>query len=618
MGAMTPSFRHIRDAILQGGERLPGYPYAQAFTPERLAALRTAPHVQTYLNDLRAAASRAQVEPTPELSFDAFRRFALTGTRREYERPYFARRARLAALALAAVIDEEDAHLPALNETIWSICNEYAWCLPAHLGRMSGEPGAGRIPPDQAIDLFASETAHALAETLALLGERLDPWLRYRIRSEIERRIFRPLFHDPVHFWWESAPMNWAAVCAGACGMAALLLEQDRERLAGMIDRCVRAMECFLEGFGDDGGCAEGVGYWQYGFGYYVYFADMLYECTAGQIDLFAGERIRRIASFPAAVSLGNDAFVNYSDGSAHLRLRPGLLSRLALRVNPDLPLLHGIPAFDADACYRWAHITRDLIWTDPAILGRPTPTGTVFLDHLGWVIDRRIAQGALLAFSARAGHNGEPHNQNDLGHFILHIDGESLLADLGAGVYTRQYFGPERYEHIHNSSEGHSVPLIDGQPQLPGAEHAARVVRCEPTADGVEFEVDLTGAYGVPLLHELRRTFNWHCDTVAGQGRLILEDRVRCSAAPGSFEERFISLHEPEIAPGVVVWRGAHGAVVLHYDADAFAALVDRIASHNHDGAPITIRRLRLIARAPQAEMTGRFVFECRAGNHP
>lgn len=415
---MLPSFRRIRDAILVCEERQPGFPHSNVLTPERCAAVRHASHLQEILNEMRAVAHSACSQLAAELTFDAFRRFAVTGTRRAYERPYFARRCRLTALALIAAIDEDDALLPALNETIWAICNEYTWCLPAHLGRISGEPGAGRLPPDQAIDLFAAETAHALAETLVLFGERLDPWLRYRMRVEIERRIFRPLFYEPAHFWWESASMNWAAVCAGACGMAALL---------------------------------------------------------------------------------------------------------------------------------------------------------------------------------------------------ILHIGGESLLADLGAGVYTRQYFGPQRYEHIHNSSDGHSVPSINGQPQLPGADHAAQVVRCEPLMNGVVFEVDLASAYGVALLRELQRIFEWHCDNTAGLARLVLEDRVRCTDAPGSFEERFISLHKPHVSSTTVVWRGARGDVTLRYDADRFEPDVDQIASHDHGGAPITIYRVRFRTRIPLAEATYRFVFDCR-----
>ncbi len=610
---MPYTFRQIRDALLAAGGRPAGFPFGNGFAPERLDASRNAPHLQTYLAEVRDVARRACDEPVSDLTFDAFRRFETIGTRLEYERPYFARRCRLAALALAATIDADDSYLPALHETIWAICNEYTWCVPAHVGRISGDPSSGRLPPEQAVDLFASETAHALAETLVLMGDRINPWLRYRICHEIERRVFRPLFYDPVRFWWESAPMNWAAVCAGACGMAAMLLEADLERLSGMVDRCVRAMECFLEGFGDDGGCAEGVGYWQYGFGYYVYFSEMLYDLTGGRIDLLTGERIRRIASFPAAVSLGAGNFVNYSDGSAHLALRPGLLSRLAARIAPELPAVDAVPSFHADACYRWPHATRDIVWTDPAVLGRKTPGGTVVLDHLGWVVDRREAGGTLMAFSARAGNNGEPHNQNDLGHFIIHIGGESLLADLGAGLYTRQYFGPQRYEDIHNSSEGHSVPFVDGQAQLPGAAHTARVLRCEQHDDGVLFEVDLTAAYGVTAMHDLRRTFDWRYDAATSVATLGIDDRFGFDAAPGALEELFISRHEPSLAPGTAIWRGSRGVVTLTFDADRFDPLVEYVPGQDHGGSPITVYRMRLRVRMPQTHERFQFVFDCR-----
>ena len=85
--------------------------------------------------------------------------------------------------------------------------------------------------------------------------------------------------------------------------MAALLLVEDRERLAGMQIRVVSAMETFLSGYGDDGCCPEGYGYWNYGFGYFVYWAEMLREYTGGAIDLLhSTDKIRRIAEFPAAV----------------------------------------------------------------------------------------------------------------------------------------------------------------------------------------------------------------------------------------------------------------------------------------------------------------------------
>jgi hypothetical protein len=607
------TFRQIRAAVLAGG-RAPGFPYEGALAPERLAALRAAPHLSRLLAEVREDALTARETPITTLPFRAFKLFEHTGTRKEYERPYFARRARLIALALAATLDQDDAHLPALEDTIWAICDEYTWCLPAHLGQGAPTPREGRRPPEQVVDLFAAETSHALAETLALLGGRLHPWMHFRARAEIERRIFRPLFHDPIHFHWESVPMNWASVCAGAAGMAALLLEEDGERLAGMVERCCRAMECFMEGFGPDGGCAEGIGYWQYGFGYYVYFAEMLRAYTGGALDLLDSDLARRVAAFPAGVSLGGASFVNYSDGSGFMRLAPGLLSRLEQRLGIPVPELDAAPGLHDDHAYRWPHVTRNLVWSDPAIFGRPTPDATVLFDHLGWVVDRRRAGDATLAFSARAGHNAEPHNQNDLGHFILHVGGESLLVDLGAGLYTRQYFGPQRYEHIHNSSAGHSVPVIDGRVQQPGAAFRAEVLRYEPRELGVDFGLDLTRAYDAPGLRSFTRDFAWHFAPEEATARLTLEDRFSFDAVPGALDEVFVSLHAPEVSAVSATWRGRRGSVTLRFDPAAFEPVLETIDSQDHQEQPITVRRLVLRALGPNAEMACRFEFECRA----
>jgi hypothetical protein len=603
------SFRQIRAAVLAGG-RGPGFPYEGALAPERLPELRAAPHLQRLLDEVREDARTAGATPITVLPFGAFKLFETTGTRREYEQPYFARRARLLALTLAAVIDEDDAPLGALEDLLWAICDEYTWCLPAHLGPRG--PGAGRLPAEQIVDLFAAETAHALAEVLAMLGPSLNPWLPRRVRAEIERRVFRPLFHDPVHFWWESVPMNWASVCAGASGMAALLLEDDPERLAGMVERCCRAMECFMEGFGPDGGCAEGIGYWQYGFGYYVYFAEMLREYTTGALDLLAGDLVRRVAAFPAGVSLGGESFVNYSDGQSRMTLAPGLVSRLHARLGMPLPDMLHTSGFHDDAAYRWPQVTRTLFWSDRALFGRHTPAGTTLFDHLGWVVDRRRVGEAMLAFSARGGNNGEPHNQNDLGHFIVHIGGESLLADLGAGLYTRQYFGPQRYEHIHNSSAGHSVPLIGGQTQQPGAAYHAALTRYEPHSHGVAMELNLTHAYALPALGSFTRAFEWTFDAEQNAARLVLTDRFVFDVAPGSLDEMFISLHRPTLEDGRVEWAGQQGRVVLTFDQQQWEAQLEAIDSQDHHARPIIVQRLVLRARQPDAAMTCRFEMVC------
>lgn len=610
-----PSFRAIREAILAAPARPSGFPLDALRDPARLRALRAAPHLHQLLAGLRDEAGRAGAAPLTPLSFDLFRRFEASGDRAAFERAYFDRRRRLLGLALTATLDETDAPLPALADLVWELCNEYTWALPAHLPVGAAAARAGRLPPEQIVDLFAAHTAHALAEVLALLGERLDPWLHYRVRAEVERRVFGPLFHDPRHFKWEWEPINWAAVCGGCAGMAALVLEDDRERLAGMIDRVARALECFVEGFGDDGGCAEGIGYWVYGFGFYTYFADALSRFTGGALDLLRGEKIRRIVAFPHVVSLGDGGAVNYSDADPHAPIHPGLGSRLAARFGAPPPGL-AEPALDMDHIARWGHVTRDLLWTDPAALGAPAGDGSLYLPDLAWVVDRRLVDGAMLAFSAKGGHNDEPHNHNDLGHFILHVGGESLLADLGAGRYTRQYFAAPRYEALHTGSRGHSLPLINGHAQSAGRAHAATVLAYEPRPDGVSFALDLTRAYADPGLEALTRAFAWTVEPASRSARLRLTDTFHFTAPPGPLEERFVSLRAPALEGATAAWRGERGAVTLGFDPVLFAPTVEPIQTETHHGEPLTVYVLRLRAMGAPTRLEARFDLSCRLGD--
>ena len=50
------------------------------------------------------------------------------------------------------------------------------------------------------------------------------------------------------------------------------------------------------------------------------------------------------------------------------------------------------------------------------------------------------------LTLAAKGGHNGESHNHNDVGSFIVAVDGVPAVADAGRPTYTAQTFGPDRY----------------------------------------------------------------------------------------------------------------------------------------------------------------------------
>ncbi|MDI4646347.1 heparinase II/III family protein [Cohnella hashimotonis] len=608
------SFNRIHSAIRSAAydrDRLLGVP----LTDERKKSIVQSEIFAPLMEDIRMASARARQEPIPALLFSKFHLFVKQGTRAEYQQAYYDRRGRLLALALAAWLLPEEAVLETLEDLIWAICEEQSWALPAHLPWSYEQLVESRVPMAQTVDLFAAETAHALAETLYLLEDRLNPWVVHRVKEELERRVFGPVFSSAYTFRWEWRTSNWASVCAGAVGMAALLLVDDRERLAGMIGRLAGAMACFLEGFGADGCCTEGISYWEYGFGYYVYFAEMLRAYTGGELDLLQEDKIAAIARFPAAVELTSPQSVNFSDSVEQPFLSTGLHSRLYERIQAPLPEMTRAARFHENSTYRFPQMVRNLLWTDPAHFHRPGTTGTYLFADAGWVVDKRRLGGTLFAFAAKGGHNDEPHNHNDLGHFLLHAGGETLLVDLGQGAYTRDYFGEKRYEQLHASSDGHTVPFINGCVQGTGESYKGVIRETDIRERTLTVKLDLTEAYPEGAgLGSFCRTFQWACDPERGEAELTLTDAFVFRASDNRLAETFISLTEPRIEQGCIIWEGRQGKAVMDYEADLLTAKHEVLRNDANPVRTRVIHRIRLYADKVPEQAAFVFRFRCTA----
>jgi hypothetical protein len=545
------------------------------------------------IREIHEEATRARTTPAPPLTFGLWRRFADTGDRLAYEQVYFERRRRLAALVLAAHLDERAD--PALDDLLWSVCDEYTWVLPAHAPaegpRDDPRDDPAGDPVNDFVDLFSAETGHTLAEALSLLGDLIDPRVRDRVGATVDHRVLRPLSGDSPAMWWESSTHNWASVCGGAAGMAALALDSDR--LPTLLPRAEAALAAFLSGIGPDGACLEGPDYWTYGFGYYVYFAEALRERTGRDLltdpppDLPSGpspdRKVRELAAYPARIDFGGGHRPAFADSSAHGDYPPGLLDRLGERLGVPLPEQAAEPSFHDDPCYRFAHLSRTLWWTT----GRPrTPaTGPAFLPDAAIAVGR--ANG--VCFAAKGGHNAEPHNHLDLGHFVLHVRGETPLTDLGAPEYTRDYFRDGRYDVLNASAEGHSVPLINGTAQLPGPSHRAHVLAHESSDAAVTLTLDLTEAYATPSLTLFHRAFDWRPD------RLVLTDTFEFHENEAEVAELFISRHHPTLTPDTITW----GPITLEVP-EGWHPSAEELAITGHDGDPETVHRVHLTAHIP------------------
>lgn len=534
-----------------------------------------APEYAGMVAEIRSEGERLEREPVPELTEELISLYATTGSRLAYERAYFGRRRRLNAFALLSLLAPgEERIFGRLLETIRVILAEPTWCLPAH---------ANGPDDTRTIDLFSAETGFTLSEIACLLGDRLPAALAEEIDGAVSERLFRSFLAYGPHPW-ENARHNWSAVCAGSIGAAALLRAKDAGTLNAVLGKARISLACYLDGFGEDGACLEGLGYWNYGFGYFVYYADLLKKRTGE--DLFADPKVRRIASFQQAAYLCGDFVVCFSDSPQRIPFRAGLTHYLA-RLYPELEIPpRGFAAgFADDHCHRWAPVFRDWIWSDPRLDGEEWGASSRYLPDAQWLISRHAPpSGRRFGFAAKGGRNDEPHNHNDIGHFMLVADGTAYAADLGSGEYTAAYFGEGRYAYDCNGSQGHSVPIVGGLGQEAGGDSAAVVLASATGEREDRLKLDLTKAYRTPELRSLVRELAWR---KAGLPALTLTDEVSFAGRPAGFAERVVTFVPPVLEEGGIVrLSGGDGlAAIIRYDAVQLAASVERRAYADHFG---------------------------------
>lgn len=495
----------------------------------------------------------------PELRYSDFKLFSVTGSRSEYEAVYFNRRLRLnASCFLSLIYPEEEKYFSYLQDVLFAICNEFSWCLPAHYG-------SADVDNHRMIDLFAAETGFALAETYTMLKDRLDPLVAERIRTEIDRRIIEPFSTKLNKLWWESCENNWAAVCAGSVGCTVMLMRP--ERFGELRDRIGATMEGYLRGFAEDGICVEGCGYWHYGFGFFLVYADMVKTFTDGEVDYFTRPKIRAIATYIQKMFLSGHSSVSFADAGTSMRYHLGTVHYLKSLYPDDVVVYDRKFSYNHDGCARFCLHLRAALWYREEFETNEAPAENFdfYADNTEWFIHKTPHYG----FAAKGGHNKEPHNHNDVGSFIFARGGRQILTDPGSGKYSKQYFKSERYTFFHTRSLGHSLPIIDGKEQKEGREYAARNTRIE---DG-DFVLDIAAAYGIPELSSLERRFSFT------EKSITVTDRFDYSGQ-GAICERIVCTSLPEeICAGKIKISDC----VLTYDPDAVEKL--EIEKHTFDG---------------------------------
>ncbi len=362
---------------------------------------------------------------------------------------------------------------------------------------------------------------------------------------------------------------NWNSVCHNyLVECAALLIESPEERAKYLMPAIRNTVNDYIaRNFRDDGYCPEGNGYWIYGFGNYAEMAEVIYQQTGGRINLLRGtEKIEAIIRFPLNFEMGG-VWPAFSDakmivpGFSYvewplLALRGGVEEYRSWSFRPAnglLPALRRQHALDAGFTPNQAK---------PAL-----PLYHYFRE--GGVVISRAAKEDASGFSLalKAGDNGDSHNHNDVGSFVIALRGVPVISDPGAPAGTNaDLYSGRRYRNDFCNSFGHPVPVVGGVLQKEGAKFHGSILSTEFLPEGTDARLDLKPAYpdGAGLV-KLERRF--HHDRRARS--ITITDEAEF-AEPRDFGAALITYGEvKELSPNIyrISWRGATARAAISGD---------------------------------------------------
>jgi hypothetical protein len=446
-------------------------------------------------------------KPYERLPATMFLEYARTGNRSHWEGVQFGRRTHLRHTVLAECAEGKGRFVDDIADGIWAICEESFWGVPAHMGAQKRGVGLPDVQ-EPIIELFSAETGALLAWTRYLLGKQMDhvhPLIRERLEAEIERRLLS-VCRNRQDFGWmglnNSAPVNnWNPWIHSNLLTCALLIDSDPARRAQTVYKILTSLDRFLDSYHDDGGCDEGPGYWNRAGASLFECLDLLHSASNGEVNYFDLPLVRQIGAYIYKVHIAGDWYVNFADAPAKVKPDGSLLYRYGKATGDG-----DLQAFGA---YQYQHSGTGL-----ESLGRALPAlfqgaeirkaaardplvREAWLDGIQVATARRRADTTEgFYFAALGGHNAESHNHNDVGNFVVYLDGNPVLIDVGVENYTAKTFSSKRYEIWTMQSAFHNLPTINGVMQAAGRQYEAREVGFHADDAGAEFSADLAAAY--------------------------------------------------------------------------------------------------------------------------
>ncbi|MBQ9084977.1 MAG: heparinase II/III-family protein [Clostridia bacterium] len=420
----------------------------------------------------------------PLLPASVYREYFVNGNRSNYQSIYFRRRDMAVYLAMAEYYEKKGRFSEKLMDVVWAIMEESSWVIPAHL-YLHNVGFEYTLPPvfgnnyNHGIDLFAAATAGALTCVYHYAKDALDaitPIICEKLEYELHQRIVRPYLESP--FWWTGdsgrSVNNWNPWIISNILHQTAWMEKSLYIREKVVEKAMFHLDNFINGYPPDGGCDEGPSYWGAAGASLFDCLELLEDMSGGKISIYDTEIVKNIGEYIFKMNIDGSRFVNFADCPPRTSPTPTLLIRYGEKCNsPFLVSFGKKQATFGEFFFSQSHMYRSLksLFTPETEAEKcPMPTLSILPD-LKVMTARSTPDSARSTFLAiKGGSNGEQHNHNDVGNFMVYYDGKPVIIDTGVGEYTRQTFSPQRYELWFMQSGYHNLPSFGGVDERAGS----------------------------------------------------------------------------------------------------------------------------------------------------
>lgn len=552
-------------------------------------------------------------------------------------------RTALISLMMAELAEGEGRFMMALADALWFYGTSYHWShsnqthhvLPAYEHE---RVALGNVRLGATIPIMW----HFFHEEI----DKLDRDICLAVEASVKRIILDPFLDESLDAanWWLGTSgrtvNNWCPWCNHGVLVAFFLMEKDQSRLDKAVAKSVKSVDHWLKCISQDGCCDEGPTYWGQAVARFAEYLQLLSDASGGVYDVLPNEHFKRMASYISRAycgrdAQGNDIVANFADANARTPMNSFRLWRVGRLFDVKELMDCGlyctadmekgrfvVPPLYSDEGYRIIEMARRYKDFSQQVgsLNCGDFAGTMASLRAGvpvctWYPDVRQAfvhgNGGLF-LAAKMGNNGESHNHNDIGSFVLYSDEVPLLIDPGVGVYTMDMaHGSTRYGIWSMRSDWHNCPSINGTLQHQGGSYCDRDVSFVPGAGRFSLRGDIGGAYG-----KGSACTSWkRCITLkqaGGADVLELEDAFALDSRTAPDVEHFVTVGEVEIKDREVLIRNSGKTLRIGFPESLTPSVDEMVIEDEHlrKNWGGSVRRV-CFTSAADAPLKGRYSFK-------